>query len=62
MLRISEEFLTHQAGKKTHPFALQAMAKNFLEIQGDQKVFVHLTITVQSSGAQKLFDHPVLLI
>jgi len=27
--------------------------------QGDQKVCVHLTITVQSSSAQRLFDHPV---
>jgi len=30
-------------------------------IQGDQKVCVHLMITIQSSGAQRLFDHPVLL-
>jgi len=30
-----------------------------LLIQGDQKVSVHLAITVQSSGAQRLFDHPV---
>jgi len=29
------------------------------QIQGDQKVFVHLMITIQSSGAQRLFDHPV---
>jgi len=29
-------------------------------IQGDQKVSVHLTITIQSSGAQGLFDHPVV--
>jgi len=29
------------------------------EVQGDQKVSVHLTITVQSSGAQRLFDHSV---
>ena len=28
-------------------------------IQSDQKVSVHLTITVQSSVAQILFDHPV---
>ena len=28
-------------------------------IQGEQKVPVHLTFTVQSSGAQRLFDHPV---
>ena len=26
---------------------------------GDEKVCVHLMITVQSSGAQRLFDHPV---
>jgi len=30
-----------------------------LRIQGDQKVSVHLRITVQSSRAQRLFDHPV---
>jgi len=29
-------------------------------IQSDQKVSVHLTTTVQLSGAQRLFDHPVL--
>ena len=26
---------------------------------GDQKVCVHLTSTVQKTGAQRLFDHPV---
>jgi len=31
-----------------------------LIVQGDQKVSVHLTITVQISGAQRPFDHPVL--
>jgi len=31
----------------------------YIYIQGDQKVSVHMTITVQSSGAQKPFDHPV---
>ena len=31
-------------------------------VQGDQKGSVHLTITVQSSDAQRLFDHPVVLI
>jgi hypothetical protein len=29
-------------------------------IQGDQKVSVHMMITVKSSGAQRLFDHPVV--
>jgi ABC-type uncharacterized transport system ATPase subunit len=28
-------------------------------LQGDQKVFVHMMIVLQSSGAQTLFDHPV---
>jgi len=28
-------------------------------VQGDQKVSVHLMITISSSGAQRLFDHPV---
>ena len=31
-------------------------------IQGDQKVSVHLTITVQSSGAKRLFGRPVIYI
>ena len=30
----------------------------WLLIQGDQKVSVHLMISIQS-GAQRLFDHPV---
>jgi hypothetical protein len=30
-----------------------------LYVQGDQKVSVHLMITVQSSGALRLFDYPV---
>ena len=28
-------------------------------IQGDQKVFLQLMITMQKAGAQRLFDHPV---
>jgi len=28
-------------------------------VQGDQKVCVHLMIAIQSSGVQRLFDHPV---
>jgi len=31
-------------------------------IHGDQKVSVNLTITVQLSGAHRLFDHPVILL
>ena len=31
----------------------------FSDIQGDQKVSMHLIITIQSSGEQRLFDHPV---
>jgi hypothetical protein len=31
-------------------------------IRDDQKVSVHLTITLQSSGAERLFDHPVPLL
>jgi len=30
-------------------------------IQGDQKVSVHLMVTIKSSGAQRPFDHPVLV-
>ena len=29
-------------------------------IQGDKKVSAHLMFTIKSSGAQRLFDHPVL--
>ena len=32
------------------------------KIQGDQEVSVHLMITIQLSGAQILFDHPVVFI
>jgi len=32
-----------------------------MNIQGDQKVSVHLMITIQSSGVQRLFDHPVYI-
>jgi len=28
-------------------------------IQGDQNVSVHLMITIQKAGAQRLFDQPV---
>jgi len=30
-------------------------------VQDDQKVSVHLMITIQKSGAQRLFDQPVYL-
>jgi len=30
-----------------------------LEIQSDQKVSVYLMNTIQKTGAQRLFDHPV---
>ena len=30
-----------------------------LKIEGDQKVPVHLMNTIQKTGAQRLFDHPV---
>jgi hypothetical protein len=33
-----------------------------LILQGDQKVSVHLMITIQSSDAQRHFDHLVLLL
>jgi hypothetical protein len=29
---------------------------------GDQKFSVHLMITVQKAGAQRLFDHPVFYV
>jgi len=32
-----------------------------VQIQSDQKVSVHLMITIQKSGAERVFDHPVLL-
>jgi len=33
----------------------------YIFIQADQKVSVHLMITIQSSGAQRLFDYPVYI-
>jgi len=38
---------------KTSSFILE------INIQGDQKVSVHLTIAVHSTGTRRLFDHPV---
>jgi len=32
---------------------------SFKNVQSDQNVSLHLTITVNSTGAQILFDHPV---
>ena len=32
------------------------------KVQGDQKVSVHLMITIQKSGAQRIFDHPVVTV
>jgi hypothetical protein len=32
---------------------------NNMHIQSDQKVSVHLMITIQQVGAQRIFDHPV---
>jgi len=37
----------------------QLQCTNTTQTQGDQKVSVHLTITVQSLDAQRLFDHSV---
>jgi len=37
------------------------VSKMRIVIQDDQKVSVHLMITIQKSGAQRLFDHPVRL-
>ena len=42
-----------------HTPRYRALLSYILIIQSDQKVSVHLTITVQSSGAQRLFDYPV---
>jgi len=30
-------------------------------ITGDQKISLHLMITIQKAGAQRLFDHPVYI-
>jgi len=36
------------------------MLRYLQDIQGDQKVSVHLMITIQKAGGQRLFDHRVL--
>ena len=33
----------------------------YVYTQSDQKVSVHLLVTIQKSGAQRLFDHPVYI-
>ena len=38
---------------------LQELQRTLHITRGDQKVSVHLMITMQSPGAQRLFDHPV---
>ena len=38
---------------------MQHMVFIMLKIQGDQKVSVHLMITIQKAGIQRLIDHPV---
>jgi hypothetical protein len=51
-------------GKKFLKWLLQKGAKikfSHCDIQSYQKVSVHLMISIQSSGAQRLFDHPVVL-
>ena len=37
----------------------QLHCDSFLFKEDDQKFSVHLTVTIQSSGAQRIFDHPV---
>jgi hypothetical protein len=39
--------------------SISVNSKRLHVIQGDQKVSVHLKITGQKSGEQRLFDHPV---
>jgi hypothetical protein len=51
-------------GEKFMTWLLQKGAKitfSHCDIQSDKNVSVHLMITIQSSGAQRLFDHPVVL-
>jgi len=38
---------------------LEYLKNSMNKVQGDQKVSVHLMITIQNSGVQTLFDHPV---
>jgi len=37
----------------------ETVATRCLILKSDQKVSVHLMITIQKSGSQRLFDHPV---
>ena len=38
---------------------VNSMPHYLVILQGDQKVSVHLMITIQKAGAQRLSDHPV---
>ena len=40
-------------------FAPAHQLYTYVYMHGDQKVSVHLLITIQKSGAQRLFDHSV---
>jgi len=51
-------------GEKFMKWLVQKGAKikfSHCDIQGDKKVSEHLMITIQSSGAQRLFDHRLVL-
>ena len=45
--------------RKYTPNNHESFVVGYLEIESDQKVSVPLMILLQSSGAQRLFDHPV---
>jgi len=44
---------------RVRPDLLQEEEQWIIFIEGDQKVSMHLMITIQKVGAQRLFDHPV---
>jgi len=46
--------------KKYWRLPFDQTVQNGWHIQGDQKVSVHLMITIQKAGAQRLFDNPIV--
>ena len=55
------QFNIQQSSRSAHTVSLCVLcgSENKL-LQGDQKVSVHLMITIQSLSAQRLFDNPLL--
>ena len=53
------EYNSYSCNERDIPSIILYQCTINIQIEGDQKVSMHLMITMQSSGAQRLCDHPV---